>query len=110
MPHLLTRRTSWMPGGVSAGMVTLNLVMTGAGRFGCRGFGLGAGWLGAGAAGAAGMSGSALMLAWLKNRPSGSPRSVAVEVAPDQGPALPPAGTTEQRLRSGKGEHGERAR
>ena len=45
-------------------------------------------------AGVAGMIGSALMLAWLKNRPSGSSSSVPVKVTSTEVPALPPDGTT----------------
>src|SRR5438105_3589455 len=60
-PHLLTRRTSWMPAGVVGGMVTLNLVTGGLGAGGAGGF------LGS-AGGAGGTTGSAVMPGWLKRR------------------------------------------
>src|SRR5438067_8260599 len=61
MPHLLTRRTSWMPKGVSAATVILNFVLAcgpclGGGLFAAAG-----GFLGSGGGGAGGAIGSALI-------------------------------------------------
>src|SRR5262249_33731139 len=69
---LLTRRTSQMPIGASAGIVTLNLVRGGGG-----GGGFGAGLLGSGGGGG---TGSALMPGRLKRNSWGSSTSVPVQV------------------------------
>src|SRR5579871_166789 len=95
MPHLLTRRTSWMPMGVSGAMVILNFGFGG-------GAGLGAGFLGSGGGGGGGATGSALIPGWLKSKPCGSSISVPVTLASNVLPTCPPLGRTTYNRGVGK--------
>src|SRR6266508_6590629 len=93
-PHLLTTRTSCRPSGVSAAMVTLNLLLTG--WLGWSGGGGGA--LGSGAGGG---TNSPLRPAWLKSSCWASSRSGPVTVISTTLPALPPGGVTVVRRGAG---------